>query len=194
MSYAKKPRRRQDDLHVQEVGDELLIYDSNSGKASCLNPTTALIWRTCDGQLTISQIAEQLQVPAEWVEAAVRQLRTQGLLCEADQGSPSSPLAFNRRDTLRTAALAFPALLSLVVPLPVAASSTCVGTGTAPPGTNLGGTGGKGACSDTSAVDLQCRAVRGNLCCSGDSRATPGTCRDAGGVNQGSYSMVCECV
>lgn len=43
------PCARRDDLLVQEVLDELLIYDLRSHEAHFLSAAAAAIWRGCDG-------------------------------------------------------------------------------------------------------------------------------------------------
>ena len=40
-----RPKARQEGLLVQEVPDEVLVYDTASHKAHCLNRTAAVVWR-----------------------------------------------------------------------------------------------------------------------------------------------------
>ena len=49
------PRARQDELVVEELSDETLVYDLKRHKANCLNRTAALVWQDCDGQTSVSQ-------------------------------------------------------------------------------------------------------------------------------------------
>ncbi len=53
------PEARRDVL-VQEVGDEVVIYDREWDRLHRLNPTAALIWRHCDGKTTVTELAELL--------------------------------------------------------------------------------------------------------------------------------------
>jgi hypothetical protein len=45
---------------VQELPDELLVYDSDRYQAHCLNRLAALVWNQCDGQTTPAQIATRV--------------------------------------------------------------------------------------------------------------------------------------
>ena len=48
------------DLVMKEMPDEVLIYDLKHHKAHCLNQTAALVWRHCDGETSITVIAQAL--------------------------------------------------------------------------------------------------------------------------------------
>src|SRR5919202_6081381 len=82
------PHARTDQLVVSEVDDEVLVYDRTRDRAHCLNRTTALVWRHCDGRTTIEALAARLQgelgapVEAEVVWLALRQLDRAHLLRE----------------------------------------------------------------------------------------------------------------
>ena len=52
------PKARQNDLVVQEVFDELVIYDLERNQVHSLNPTAALVWQQCDGQTSPAQLAD----------------------------------------------------------------------------------------------------------------------------------------
>ena len=42
-----RPKSRTDNLVVQEMNDEVLVYDLDSNKAVCLNETAAIVWKSC---------------------------------------------------------------------------------------------------------------------------------------------------
>ena len=69
------PRARQDDFVVEKLPDETLVYDLNRYKAHCLNPTSALVWRRCDGRTTVAEVAalleRELRYPARLQETRV---------------------------------------------------------------------------------------------------------------------------
>ena len=48
----KMPQARRSGLIIQEVDSEILIYDQETDKAHCLNPTAAKVWNYCDGETT----------------------------------------------------------------------------------------------------------------------------------------------
>src|SRR5689334_12534202 len=54
------PAARRDGLVVKELVDEILVYDTTSDKAHCLNQTAALVWGFCDGQTTVDGIVAKL--------------------------------------------------------------------------------------------------------------------------------------
>ena len=66
---ALMPRARQDELVVEELPDETLVYDLKRHKARCLNRMAALVWRHCDGQTSVAEVAalleEQLASPTD---------------------------------------------------------------------------------------------------------------------------------
>ena len=47
------PRARKEGLVVQDMPDELLVYDVDRHKAHCLNQTAALVWKRCDGKTSV---------------------------------------------------------------------------------------------------------------------------------------------
>jgi hypothetical protein len=79
------PRSRQD-LIVKELDKELLIYDEQSKKAYCLNDSSAVIWKMCDGKTTIAELATKVQhelnfcVDEAFVTFALGQMHKDGLL------------------------------------------------------------------------------------------------------------------
>ena len=52
---------RNENLLIQEVGDELVVYDKVRDRAHCLNRTAALVWSYCDGQTTMKGMTKLLQ-------------------------------------------------------------------------------------------------------------------------------------
>ena len=55
---------RREDLVVQEMPDEILVYDLTRHKAHCLNQTAAFVWNHCDGLTTAAGIAGLME--KEW--------------------------------------------------------------------------------------------------------------------------------
>ena len=49
-SRSKKPLARSEELVIEELGDELLVYDERTQRAHCLSATAARVWRACDGK------------------------------------------------------------------------------------------------------------------------------------------------
>jgi hypothetical protein len=82
IATAHLPMMRRQGLIIDEILDEVLVYDLDRDKAHCLNKTAALIWRQCDGKTRPQEMARRLQIELDascnedliWV--ALRQLAT----------------------------------------------------------------------------------------------------------------------
>ena len=134
---AVMPRAREVSLVVEELSDETLVYDLKRHKARCLNRTSALVWRRCDGRTTVAEMAEllekELKIPAEegvvWM--ALDRLDRAHLL-EEHVTLPGNRTRYTRREVLRTLrrvagiSLLLPVIESIVSPLAAAQQSGCV--------------------------------------------------------------------
>src|SRR5262245_54838137 len=100
------PFRREEDVMVQELPDETRVYDVKRNKAHCLNRSAALVWRHCDGQTTVAEIAkilhEELSIPAEeqMVWQTLERLQRAHLLSEPIT-PPVKLSRMSRRDWVR---------------------------------------------------------------------------------------------
>lgn len=54
------PKARSNNLLVEEVAGELLVFDTSSNRAHCLNESAAAIWRHCDGTRSAKALASHL--------------------------------------------------------------------------------------------------------------------------------------
>ena len=43
---------------LQEMPDEVLVFDLETNKAHCLNQTAAFVWKACDGVNSVAEIAK----------------------------------------------------------------------------------------------------------------------------------------
>ena len=133
-----KPRARKQGLVVQTLPDETLVYDLDRDLAHCLNQTASLVWRRCDGRTTTKEIALSLTrslkqpVDEKIVWLALDQLDRNHLLSE-ESIIPKTVAGMNRREVVRalgvSAAIAIPAVISIVAPLPAQAATGCVSSG-----------------------------------------------------------------
>ena len=123
------PFARTEQLIVQDVPDELLVYDLDRHKAHCLNKTSAIVWKHCDGQTTVRAAARLIEkemntpVDDDVVWLALKQLEKFHLLQE---GVPQ-PKRVSRRDLIlkyAPATLAVPLILSISSPTAAQAAST----------------------------------------------------------------------
>lgn len=182
-----KPLSRKDEIVVQELNGEVLIYDLRTNKALCLNETSSLVWEACDGNKNVSEISQsisrKLNAPAneDLVWLALDQLKKEKLIANSEEIIPDFN-GMSRRDVVKkigfASLVAVPVITSLVTPVAAQTGSVCAGDCTctrndgiglacAPPNT--------GGCSTTIA-GCTCRASNsggGNLngTCSGPAPA-----------------------
>jgi hypothetical protein len=50
MKSPQFPCARKAGLVIQDMPDEVLVYDLDTNKAHCLNKSAAFVWRSCDGK------------------------------------------------------------------------------------------------------------------------------------------------
>lgn len=124
-------KARRDDLVIQEMPDEVLVYDLKSHKAHCLNETAAFVWNHCDGETSASEMASLMEkqwskpVSEDVVWLALNQLSRAGLL-EERLGSNPDGMRASRRSVLRklgAAAAMTPLVISIVAPTASAGAS-----------------------------------------------------------------------
>jgi hypothetical protein len=125
-----RPKACTHDMVVQEVDRDTLVYDKKRHQAHCLNSLASLIWRHCDGQRNLPDLAklahEQLGVPndVQLIEVGLHDLAQAKLLDIAPEATPEQR-HYTRREVARRLGVAAAAGLIL---LPVI---TSVGTASA---------------------------------------------------------------
>lgn len=138
------PLGRQDVL-VQEIDGEVLIYDLSNDKVSCLNETAGSIWKLCDGKRTTADIRDILAqtydseaVGESFVWLALDQLKRENLL-ENHSSIPDSFDGLSRRDIIKrigmASMIALPLISSVIAPTSANAQSVCLAKGTLSAGT-----------------------------------------------------------
>ena len=168
---ALMPRARQDELVVEELPDETLVYDLKRHKAHCLNRTSALVWPRCDGRTTVAEVAalleRELKIPADeavvWM--ALDRLGRAHLLSEPVT-LPADRAQYSRREVLRTLrrvagiSLLLPVVESIVSPL-AAAQASCI---------SLAG-----------CLALPPSSCGNGVICGTEQQAAPSCCKEVGG-------------
>jgi Coenzyme PQQ synthesis protein D (PqqD) len=125
---------RQNQLLVEAVNDELVVYDLDRGVVHLLNPVGAFVWRHCNGRTTVAKLAmllrDEYELPADEdvVLLAVNDLEKHHLLDETQASSATSKMFSRRQAIQRLAATAgigimFPLIESLNPPTAQAAIS-----------------------------------------------------------------------
>lgn len=126
MSHSLPLARR--DLIVKELQNEVLVYDEKLKKAFCLNESSAVIWKMCDGQTTLAEMTERaaqaLRVPIDeaFVSFALERLKKDGLL-EPGSDVPATVAGLTRAQLMErigrvgiAAAVAIPLVTAVVAP------------------------------------------------------------------------------
>ena len=130
------PKARKDRLIIKELPEETLVYDLDTDKAHCLNRTATIVWKNCDGQKSVDQLADALESEVGTssdptvVWLALGQLRTANLL---EQETSGTFIHVNRREVMRRvggAALALPAIAAMIAPVAAQAVSCIAGNNT----------------------------------------------------------------
>jgi hypothetical protein len=176
----KDPKSREEDLVIQELDNEVLIYDIRENRAFCLNETSAAVWKACDGnrdRLAIaSYVSEKLGSPVndDLVWLALDQLAKESLIT-SDSPVEQRFDGMSRREVIRKVGIgsmiALPIVASIVAPRAIHAQ-TCLANGS-PVGTAT--LPGNCPANSPAARDAACDAQQGSLCCSGNAAAT-GSC------------------
>lgn len=132
MNNSLFPSARTKGLVVQEVPNEVLVYDLETDKAHCLNETAAAVWRACDGNRSVREIADSVglmlgkEVSDDLVWLAIDQLNEHGLL---QRNVATKFNGQSRREALKkigiASMVALPIIASLAAPKSVMASTSC---------------------------------------------------------------------
>lgn len=93
-----RPKARQTKLLVQELPDEVLIYDMDLNEVHCLNGSAARVWTLCDGERTVAEIARlvgqdlDLETAETLVWCALDQFAERRLLESEDENEAGDSL------------------------------------------------------------------------------------------------------
>lgn len=132
MNNSLYPLARTSGLVVQEVPNEVLVFDMETNEAHCLNETAAMVWKYCDGNTSVPRIAEILgkekgsSVNDDLVWLAIDQLNEHKLL---EKEVETRFAGQSRREALRKIGLAsmiaLPIIASMAAPRSVLAQTSC---------------------------------------------------------------------
>ncbi len=127
--YGSLPRARRGGLLEETLGEELLLYDQDSHTAHCLSPIAACVWRHCDGEREVTELAELAGASKNLVAEALHELREKELLVAEPRLMQSIVPGVSRREAIvrvgryGAAAAAAPLVVSAVAATPAMASS-----------------------------------------------------------------------
>ena len=136
MKSPQFPCARKTGLVIQDMPDEVLVYDLDTNKAHCLNKSAAFVWRSCDGKTSVSDIARLFEIQSgdkvsdDFVWLALDQLNENALL---ESEVKASFAGKSRREVIKKIGLAsvvaLPIVASLVAPKSAMAATSCHCTG-----------------------------------------------------------------
>lgn len=135
---AEHPQARSEDLVVEEIGQETLVYDLAKDRAHCLNRTSSWIWKRCDGRTSVAELTVALcrelgtEFDEQWVRISLKQLSRAGLLDRPARTSSAFATASRREfaKKLGKMAVLVPVISSVTAPLSAQLLScvdSCVG-------------------------------------------------------------------
>ncbi len=135
------PIARTENLLVQEIGNEILVYDIQNDSSHTLNPIATRVWHHCDGNTTIEEIANQLSNDLDMASSEDVDMRGLVYLILEDLERanlisryatvPVSNISVTRRLLMKNTALLgglafgmmFPSIKSIIAPSPAMAQS-----------------------------------------------------------------------
>jgi hypothetical protein len=120
----QKPVARTDAIVVEELGEELLVYDQNNDTAHSLGVVAARVWRACDGETSAQDLSARLDLDADTVTRALEELDECNLLGNGEQRDGMT----RREATLKTAKVgagiaSAPLIYSILAPMPALAAT-----------------------------------------------------------------------
>jgi hypothetical protein len=124
-SRGSAPKARRKGLIVKKLDKETLVYDLERHRAYCLNSTSAVVWKHCNGNNDAHGIARLISedvkapVPVDVVLLGLQQLERRRLL-QVPGEADSKTHRFSRREAMKwlgsTLAVSLPAIISIVAP------------------------------------------------------------------------------
>lgn len=197
---SRKPLSRRENIVVQEMENEVLIYDLSTSRAVCLNETSTLIWQACDGNTTPAEISafisKRLKTSAseDLVWLALDQLKKENLIENGDE-LPNHFAGMSRREAIKKVGLssliALPVILSVTSPAAAAAGSICGAQYQAACQCNQGNAGNPGGFPFASPIFCGAAACN-NAGCNCEIPAGTSDILDGMGVGTGIYNGACS--
>lgn len=128
INMRKLPIARNSNVVVQNLNNEVLIYDLATNKVYNLNETSSLIYNACDGKTSFAELNKKHNFTDELIFLALDQLKKENLVEQLEEyKSPFSGMS--RREVIRkiglSSLIALPVITSLVAPRAAEAQSNC---------------------------------------------------------------------
>lgn len=189
MNVNIKANSRTNEIIVQSLDDEILIYDLKTNQALSLNETAAEVWQSLDGKKTVAEIASEIDFAPEMILFSLDELQKKNLLAEKVETGLAKDKVSRRKMLMKTASvsMALPLIVGIVAPSSIHAQSNgCPATGLMLAPGGMRQVGYAGVCN------LSCPAACAGFnsdCCS-NSLSFAGTCTNNPGPPQVAQ---CDC-
>jgi hypothetical protein len=130
MSETSRPLARTEDLLIERLDDELLVYDQRTDIAHALDPSAVKLWEACNGERSIEELASLTGLSRDDVRDGLEVFEARELLVTPDTEESISRRAVVGRGLAAAGALGFGGVVvhSVAAPTPAAAAS-CTATG-----------------------------------------------------------------
>ena len=119
------PKAKIDNILVQDLENELLIYNLTTHKAYTLNETSKIIFNSCDGATPVDELKRKYKFTDDLIYLALDELQANDLLKDYQSVYFAG---LSRREVIRRVALssmiALPVISSLLAPTAAMARST----------------------------------------------------------------------
>jgi hypothetical protein len=181
-THKSLPRARRESLLEEALGEELLLYDRDSHTAHCLSPIAAGVWRHCDGERDVTELAELTGASENLVADALHELREKDLLAAEPALMQSTVPGISRREAI---------VRGVRVGAAVAGASLIVSATAATPAMASSGV----ICVNTGLVEDSCCLCSNGACFSAphsESECKAG-CTELGGTVKGYHSTEYRC-
>lgn len=124
------PIARTSEIIIQELEQELLVYDLTTNHAYQLNKTLMIVYQACDGKTSFSELQRKHKFTDDLLNFALDELQRNNLL----SGARTEYFAeMSRRAAIKKVGLgtlvALPVISALAAPSAAAAASNCAATG-----------------------------------------------------------------
>jgi hypothetical protein len=184
--WRARPSRREHDLVSEQVGSELLIFDTRADLAHCLGETAAAVWQACDGRRDAAALAVHTGLSLDSVTRALGEIDGLGLLAGAAQTETvdgvSRRHAIKRMAGVGAAATSLPLIVSAVIAPAAALAYVALGAACTPGATGAAGCAPSQICAPVGA---------GNFCI--PDTCVPSACTTAGNVcSGGTFAGTCD--
>lgn len=169
----KLPETMNNNIVTQKSANELLIYNTKSNQAICLNETATAIYEYCSSNKSFEDLKADYNFSDDLIYLGLNQLAQDNLI------EASGESVFNlvsRRELVRkiglTSMVVLPLVSSIVAPSAANAASRCVNPGGIAPGEDVGSrnwtTRGRVCQFPDPVIDRNCGTTFGSQCCSGN--------------------------